>query len=161
MKNRVNRHYSSTCIRSIAVFEAAKGLLVLLVGCGLLALIHHDLQANAEELVRHLHLNPASRYPRIFLHAADALTDVRLWLLAAGAAAYAGMRFLEAYGLWRERSWAKWLAVISEGIYLPVEIYELFGRVTWPKVTVLVTNIAIVAYMLCSLIAENRERKQP
>lgn len=121
---------TTTGLRSIAVLEAAKGLLVLLVGCGLLALIHHDLQANAEALVQHFHLNPASRYPRIFLRAADALTDVRLWLLAAGAAAYAGMRSVEAYGLWRERSWANWLAAISEGIYLPVEIYELFARVT-------------------------------
>ena len=152
---------TTTSLRSIAVFEAAKGLLVLLVGCGLLALIHHDLQANAEALVRHLHLNPASRYPGIFLRAADALTDVRLWLLAAGAAAYAGMRFLEAYGLWRERSWAKWLAAISGGIYLPVETYELFGRVTWPKVTILVTNIAIVADMLSSLAAEKQERRRP
>jgi uncharacterized membrane protein (DUF2068 family) len=152
---------TTTSFRSIAVFEAAKGLLVLLVGCGLLALIHRDLQANAEALVRHLHLNPASRYPQIFLRAADALTNVRFWLLAAGSAAYAGMRFLEAYGLWRERSWAKWLAAISEGIYLPVEIYELFARVTWPKVTILVTNIAIVAYMVCSLAAEKRERRRP
>lgn len=40
------------------------------------------------------------------------------------------MRFVEAYGLWRERRWANWLAAISEGIYLPVEIYELFARVT-------------------------------
>jgi uncharacterized membrane protein (DUF2068 family) len=150
-----------TGLRSIAVFEAGKGLLVLLVGCGLLALIHHDLQAHAEALVRHFHLNPASRYPRIFLHAADALTNVRLWLLAAGAAAYALLRFLIAYGLWRQRSWAKWLAAISEGIYLPVEIYELFGRVTWPKVTVLVTNIAIVTYMICSLVAEKRDRTRP
>ena len=152
---------TTTSFRSIAVFEAAKGLLVLLVGCGLLTLIHHDLRATAEALMRHLHLNPASGYPGIFLRAADALTDVRLWLLAAGAAAYAGMRFLEAYGLWRERSWAKWLAAISEGIYLPVEIYELFARVTWPKVTVLITNIAIVAYMLCSLAADKRERRRP
>ena len=145
-----------TSLRSIAIFEAAKGALVILAGCGLLALVHHDLQANAEMLVRHFHLNPASRNPRIFLHATDAITDVRLWLFAAGAAAYASMHFVEAYGLWRERSWAKWLAAVSDGIYLPVEIYELFTRVTWPKVRVLVTNAAIVLSMLGSLLVHRK-----
>jgi uncharacterized membrane protein (DUF2068 family) len=56
------------------------------------------LQANAEALVRHFHLNPASRYPRIFLHATDALTNMRLWPFAAGATAYAAVRFIEASG---------------------------------------------------------------
>ncbi len=55
---------SSSGIRIVAAFEAAKGVLVLLVGFGLLALVHHDAQAMAEQLVERFHLNPASRYPR-------------------------------------------------------------------------------------------------
>jgi hypothetical protein len=39
-------------VRSIAAFEASKGILVLLVGFGLLHLVHHDLQTIAERLVR-------------------------------------------------------------------------------------------------------------
>ncbi|RYG83545.1 DUF2127 domain-containing protein, partial [bacterium] len=34
-------------VRTVAVFEAAKGLLVLLAGFGLLRLLHHDVQAEA------------------------------------------------------------------------------------------------------------------
>ena len=40
---------SSSGVRVVAMFEAAKGGLVLLAGCGLLALVHHDVQAMAEE----------------------------------------------------------------------------------------------------------------
>ena len=147
---------SSNGVRVVAAFEAAKGSLVLLAGCGLLALVHHDVQAMAESLVERSHLNPASRYPRIFVQAAGALTDARLWLLAAGAAAYAAVRFVEAYGLWRQRRWAGWFAVVSGGIYVPIEIYELAHSVTWPKLAALILNAAIVAYMSYALFQTRR-----
>ena len=69
-------------LRVVSIFEAAKGLLVLLVGFGLSAYIHKDLHLAAERLVRHFHLNPASRYPLIFLDLADHVTDTQLWALA-------------------------------------------------------------------------------
>jgi len=72
-------------LRTIALFEAAKGLVVLLAGSGLLLLVHRDVQAMAEQLVSHLHLDPAKRYPRIFLHIVTGATPARLRLLALGA----------------------------------------------------------------------------
>jgi hypothetical protein len=47
----------------VAAFEAAKGLLVLAAGFGLLSLLHKDVQVLAERFVDRLHLNPAKRYP--------------------------------------------------------------------------------------------------
>jgi uncharacterized membrane protein (DUF2068 family) len=134
-------------LRAVALFEAAKGTLVLAMGFGLLAAAHRDLQALAAELIAHLHLNPASRYPEIFLRLARQLSDTRLQLLALGAAAYAAIRFAEAYGLWRERAWAEWLAVISAGIYLPFEIYELAKGVSTLRIVVFAINVAILAYL--------------
>jgi uncharacterized membrane protein (DUF2068 family) len=107
-------------LRTVALFEAAKGALVLLAGFGVFALIHRDAQHAADQLVRHFHLNPAHRFPRIFLHLAGQATPAHLWLLAAGGLCYALLRFIEAYGLWHGRPWAEWLAVISSGIYLLV-----------------------------------------
>ena len=112
----------------VAVFEALKGLLVLLVGFGLLSVVNEDLAQLAEELVGHFHLNPASHYPRIFLEAALRISDLRLWALALFAFAYASLRLAEAYGLWRGRRWAEWLAVASGTLLVPIEIYELRGR---------------------------------
>lgn len=54
-------------VQIVALFEGAKGALVLLTGLGLLALIHRNVHQVAEQLVRHLHFNPARQYPRIFL----------------------------------------------------------------------------------------------
>jgi len=129
------------------VFEAAKGLLVLIVGFGLLSVIHQDVEQLAEELVGHFHLNPASRYPRIFLDVTSQLSDLRMWLLATSAFCYASLRLVEAYGLWRGRRWAEWLAVASGTIYVPIELYEVFTGLSWIKIATLTTNIAIIAYM--------------
>lgn len=131
----------------MAAFEAAKGLLVMATGLGLLSLLHHDVQRAAESVVRHLHLNPARHYPRVFLEAAAQLTDTRLWLLASGAFAYAVVRGVEAYGLWRARAWAEWFAILSGAVYLPIEIYELIHRATAPKAVVLLVNVGIVGYV--------------
>jgi len=136
-----------TGLRTVATFEAAKGVLVMVVGLGLLSLVHHDVQSVAESVVRHLHLNPARRYPRVFLEASARVTDARLWLLATGAFAYAAIRGIEAYGLWHALHWAEWFAILSGAIYLPVEIYELAHRPTAPKAAVLLVNLGIVAYV--------------
>jgi uncharacterized membrane protein (DUF2068 family) len=134
-------------LRAIALLEGAKGIVVLLAGFGVLAFLHRDFQYGAEELVRQFHLNPASRYPRIFVEAAAHVTGPRLWHFAFFAFLYASLRFIEAYGLWRERAWAEWFAISSSGIYLPIEIYELLKGVTWQKVALTAINLFIFIYL--------------
>jgi uncharacterized membrane protein (DUF2068 family) len=151
-------------VRAIAALEAAKGALVLIAGCGLLSLVHHDAQRLAETLVAHLHLNPASRYPQIFISAAASLSDSRLMLLAGGAALYSLVRFVEAWGLWRRRRWAEWFAAVSGAIYLPFEAYELLERMDWTSAVALVVNLLVVALMYRALQQSQRSsmsRDQP
>lgn len=138
-------------LRAVAILEAVKGAVVLAAGLGLLGLLHRNVEELAEQLLRFGHLNPASKYPRIFLDAAAQVTDARLWWLAAGAVAYAAVRFVEAYGLWRGRAWAEWLALVGGALYVPVEIYHLAHGFSWLKIAVLGTNLAVVAYMAYAL----------
>ena len=138
-------------LRTIAVYEAAKGVLVLLTGFGLLAAVHRNVQQLAEQLVAQAHLNAASHFPRIFLEAAANVTDARIWMLATFAAGYALVRFVMAYGLWFGRRWAEWLVALSAGIYLPFEIYELFKEVTWIVIGAIVVNILVIALMVAAL----------
>jgi uncharacterized membrane protein (DUF2068 family) len=144
-------------VRLIAVFEALKGTLVLVAGFGLLSLVHHDLQAIAERLVRHSHLDPARHYPRVFIEAASHTGDSRLRFLAALAFLYAVVRLVEAYGLWHMKVWAEWFAIIAGSVYLPVEIYEIFKRVTWMRAMVLLINAFIVAYLVRVLLLSRRK----
>ena len=144
-------------LRAVALFEALKGTLVLVVGFGLLSFLGHDTELFAGQLIRRLHLNPAHHYPHVFIEAMTAVTDSRLWLFAGLAVFYSTIRFVEAYGLWHERRWAEWLAALSGAVYVPVEIYELALHVTWLKLGALVLNLVVVAYMVW-LLAENRRK---
>ena len=145
-------------VRAVAVFEAAKGTVVLLAGFGLLSLMDRDLETFVEQLVAHLHLNPAKGYPRIFLDAAANITNTRLLWLAAFALLYAAIRWVEAYGLWLEKRWAEWLAVLSGAIYVPAELYELARGANALKLVLLVINICIVAYMIRALRSTRHDR---
>jgi uncharacterized membrane protein (DUF2068 family) len=136
--------YAMRNIRFIALLETIKGILVLLAGFGVIGLINGDAQRVAEKLVQHFHLNPASRFPRIFIEVANHENDSTLWLLACAALAYSGLRFIEAFGLWRQRRWAEWFGIVTGSAYIPIEIYELLRSVTWPKVTLLCVNTICV-----------------
>ena len=142
----------------MALFEGAKGVLVLLAGFELLTFIHKDVHEAAVRLVEHVHLNPASHYPRIFLDLTEHIDDTRLWSMAIAAAMYSIVRMIEAVGLWLRKAWAEWFAVLTGGLYIPVEMYEVVHRVTWPRVTVLAVNVGVVSYLLYVLVRDGRKR---
>lgn len=135
-------------VQLIALFEATKGVLVLVAGFGLLALVHRDLQTLAENVVEHLHLNPASHFSQTFIEWATNVSDAKLRLFAGIAIVYAAARFVEAYGLWRMRTWGEWLAIVSGSIYLPIEIYEFFQKQTIFRLSLFIVNALIVAYLI-------------
>ena len=134
-------------LRSIATFELAKGLVVVLAAVAVLFLVGQDPGDVADGLLRLLHISPDGHFAQVFLDWADTLTDAKLWAVAGGALAYSTLRFLEAYGLWYARAWAAWIALISGSLYLPYEIYKLIHRQSLLHVSVLVINLAIVIYM--------------
>lgn len=144
-------------LRIVALFEGAKGAIVLLTGFGILALIHEDVHHVAEQLVRLLHINPARHYPRIFIDAATHVTDLQLWGLALSALGYAIVRFVEAFGLWRRMPWAEWFGLLTGGMYIPLELFEVMRGATWPKITVLVVNLGVVAYLAYVLLQARRK----
>lgn len=148
----------SSALRAFALLAAAKGALVLLAGFGLLSLVHHDIQKLAERLIFHAHLNPAAGYPRIFIDLASHLTDTRILLLGAGGAAYALVRFIEAFGLWNARRWAEWFSALRSGVYVPFELIELYERFTWLSLGALTLNLAVVAFMLYCVFRVNCEK---
>lgn len=134
---------STKGLKAVASLEACKGVLSLLVGLGLHVLAGKNLEHVAVSLVHHAHLNPASHYPSIFIHAMTQVSDGKIKLLALGALVYASIRFVEAYGLWK----AEWFALISGAIYLPFELYEMVTKPSLLGVGVFVINIVVVVYM--------------
>ena len=57
--------------------------------------------------------------------------------------AYIALRYLEAYGLWRRREWARWLGLVGVAVYIPFELRALFEHPTWTTVAILAFNLLI------------------
>ncbi len=146
-KSRPGHRVNLQVLRGVATFEMAKGLVVLLAAFGVLFLVGRDPWDIADGLLHLLHISPDHHFAQVFLDWADTLTDSKLWWVAAVAVAYSLLRFTEAYGLWHERAWAEWIALISGAIYLPFEIYKLLHRQSFFHISVLTINLAIVLYM--------------
>ncbi|MGA8502325.1 MAG: DUF2127 domain-containing protein, partial [Candidatus Sulfotelmatobacter sp.] len=146
-------------LRVVASFEFAKGLFVLLIGLSAILLVHKDAWLVAESLLALFHVNTDRRWAQDFLDFADRLTEARLWAVAQLAFAYSALRFAEAYGLWKQRTWAEWLAFVSGTLFLPLEIHGLMRGITVLRSTVFVANIGIVLYMLFLLQSERKRRR--
>jgi uncharacterized membrane protein (DUF2068 family) len=160
-KNLIAKHFG---LRGIALFEAGKGLLAVIVAMWLLSLLHKDIQNVAEHLLRFLHrifrLNPDGHLARSIVRGARRVTPGNLHLWIGGTMIYAIIRFVEAAGLWLEKPWAEWFALISGCLYIPIEIYELAHHATPIKWAVFATNLLIVAYLAWLLRDLHNERKR-
>jgi uncharacterized membrane protein (DUF2068 family) len=148
-------------LRTVASLELGKGLVVLLLGFGFVSLVHKDAWDVAETLLHFLHVNPDRRYAQVFLNLADNITDAKLWAMAGGALAYSIVRFVEAYGLWLERTWAEWFALISGALYVPFEAFELVRRPNMIHLAVLLINLGIVLFMLYLRLSAQMESAYP
>jgi uncharacterized membrane protein (DUF2068 family) len=136
-------------LRTVAMIEAAKGLLVLLVAFGFAEIIrlHIDLEETARNLLYFLQIDPERRISHALMHAAGRMMNADLLTVLAIALAYCSLRFIESYGLWRQRVWAEWLAIISGAVYLPLELYNLIRRPNLVHWVILLINVAIVVYI--------------
>jgi len=135
-------------LRIVASFEFTKGVFVLLIGLSAILLVHKDAWVIAESLLALLHISTDRHSAQLFLDFADDITDTRLWIAARLAFVYSALRFAEAYGLWKERTWAEWVAFGSGTLLMPLEIRELMRGITVVRSVLFVGNLAIVLYML-------------
>ena len=141
----------SKALHAIALFEGVKGIAAITASIGLLSLAHHDIRAMAYALIGHFHLDPEAHYPRLLLNDATWLANVNLRQTVKLAWAYAAIRLLEGYGLWKDRAWAEWLAALSGAVYLPLELSHLVKHLTVINNLVLIGNVGVVAYMVIRL----------
>ena len=135
-------------LRTIAAFEAFKGLAAFAAVLGVLDLMHRDVRHLAIDLIGRFGWSPDAHYPSILLHYADLLPGTNMRLLVFVASGYIALRLLEAYGLWNDRAWGEWLAALSGALYVPFEIGHLMH---WPSLisaAVLAGNVFVVSFMV-------------
>jgi uncharacterized membrane protein (DUF2068 family) len=136
-------------LRTVAVVECVKGLLAMAAMFVFFEVIHKnvDLEDAAQNLLYYLHIDPDRRLSQAFVEVAGKVMDANVKLVLTIAFIYAAGRFIEGYGLWRQRAWGEWMAIISGAIYLPFELYKLIRHPNLIHWTILLVNIAVVLYI--------------
>src|SRR5580692_8448527 len=125
-------------VRTVATWEFAKGIVVVLAGLGVFSMRHKDIWGVAESFLKFFNVNPLHHYVGVFIDLVYRVSDVRLWKIAVVASIYVILRFVEAYGLWYIRPWAEWLAIASGSIYIPFEVADLLRRPDLIRLSIIV-----------------------
>lgn len=148
-----------TGLRNLALLEGTKGLLAILGAIVIFGFAHKDLTEMAVHLLSALHVHPGSRFAEAVFRGADKATREQIVFVGFGVLVYAAIRLIEAVGLWRERDWAQWFAMLSACIYLPWEIYEILNHYRPIKAVVLIINIIVIVYLAYVLWQSRQESK--
>jgi uncharacterized membrane protein (DUF2068 family) len=121
--------------------------------------------SNSQDAVRQLFehdltsLKPVSDHFHWDLEHASVVDTIRksfdykkktLVFVALGVAVYSLIEGVEGVGLWLNRRWAEYLAVVATGVFLIPEGYELSHHATAIKIATTLVNIAAVLWILLS-----------
>ena len=135
-------------LRTIALYKIVKVVLLLAVAYGELRLRDASLAA---KLLSWAQARPYGLEHRIvtqLLEWFSGLSVPRINALRIVTLAYAGVFAVEGVGLWMQKRWAEWLTTIITASLIPLEAWEMFFRPTIGKAVILLTNIAVVAYLV-------------
>jgi len=135
-------------LRLIAVFKFFKAASLIALGIGAFRLLHEDLGRVLEHWIMALRLDPGQHFLDVALAKASNVSPAQIKKVGVGSFIYAALFLAEGTGLWLRRRWGEWLTVIITGSLVPIEIYEIHRRPSWPKVVVFALNIAVVVYLI-------------
>ena len=143
----------------IAAFKLAQALLFVAIGVGALHLLHQDIDDVLSQVAAALRFNPESRFVNFILDQASLLNDPLLRRIGAVAFSYAALGLAEGIGLYLEKAWGEYLTLAITASFLPLEVFEVFRRLTFVRVGLLVANILVFVYLM-QVVAGRRKRSE-
>jgi uncharacterized membrane protein (DUF2068 family) len=143
-------------LRIIAVFKLLKSACLVVVGFGILKLIHQDAGSQLEHWVAMCGFDPGSRLISEAIDKAANLPPHKFKEFSAASFIYAGLFLTEGIGLWRMKRWGEWVTVTITSSLVPLEVYEIFHHPSAIKIFVLLINIAVVVYLVYRMRTESR-----
>jgi uncharacterized membrane protein (DUF2068 family) len=144
-------------LEAIIVYKLTKSAAQALLGIAGVWLVVSGAEAAvataAEFLLEHFAGAWALRAATVLVRAA---TAGRLKILTVALLGDALLSGVEGLGLRAGRWWAPWLVVTATALLLPWELWELFRHPAWGRMALLAINLAVVVYLLRSVIREHR-----
>ena len=143
----------------IAGFKLFQALLFAALGVGAMKLLHKNVGDVLTQFVEHLRFSPESHFVNFILRNAPLVNDHMLRRIGVVVFIYAGLDLIEGTGLYLEKAWAEFLTLVITGSFLPLELYEVFHRVTVIRVSLLVINALVFLYLLKLVVDKQRHKK--
>ena len=133
----------------IGLFKLAKAIFFFCIGVGAIHLLHKDLEDEVLRLALRFKFDPESRFVALLLDKVDLIDAHRLRQISVATFALFGAGALtEGVGLLLEKVWAEYLTLILTISFLPWELYELARRPDWFRLSLLLINLAVLAYLV-------------
>lgn len=145
-------------IRIIAVYKAAKTIVLILVAVTAFQLDRSENFSHLVHWLEHLSLSDSDGLRWRLVEKLQSMGPSKFVAVGVVALAYAAIFATEGIGLWLQKHWAEWFTVIATGSLVPVEIYEAVHKFSWLKGAALIANVAIVVYLVRVAL---QSRKQP
>ncbi len=144
----------------IGLFKLGKAVFFLGVSLGALHFVHHDLPSTVDRIMHELHFDPEGNVVDLITDRVAQITHHKLRLISMGTSLYAALCTTEAYGLLTRKVWAEFVTLWLSVSFIPWELYELARRPSlWP-LSILLTNILVVAYLLWMLRRKKTRRSR-
>jgi uncharacterized membrane protein (DUF2068 family) len=142
------RHRHDRWLIVIGTFKILEGLLFVLLGLGVIRLLHRDIGDMLLRAAMALRLDTESRFVNFLLDEVQLLTPHKMRLISVGIFLKAGLDFVEGIGLALEKTWAEWLTIGLTASFLPWEIFEIAKHFTWVKVGITLLNVLVLIYLV-------------
>ncbi|MGB6975529.1 MAG: DUF2127 domain-containing protein [Terracidiphilus sp.] len=141
----------------IALYKLVQATIIAAIGVGALRLLHKDIGDVMQQVASALRFNPESRLVNFILDKSALIDDPILRRIGLVAFSYAGLSLAEGIGLYLERAWGEFLTLFITASFLPWEVFEVFRRLTWVRIALLIVNILVFLYLL-KVVAEHKTR---
>lgn len=151
------KQQSSFILILIGLFKLVKAALLIAAGVGAIKLLHKDLGETVMHWVRALRVDPDNRYVHGILVRIFRVTPKQLKELSVGTFFYAGLFLTEGLGLLLQKHWAEYFTIVTTGLFIPLELYELARHFTITKLIVTVVNVLIVWYLVARVRSRSRK----
>jgi len=135
-------------LRAIIVLKAAGGVLFLLIGLGVFAVVNQDIVDLAEETADSLGVDPENHYLLRLLEWLTGISPKQIVVTGLVTILYSALLLTMALGLHLGRVWADWLTIGATGLLIPVELYEVVRSIRLTYSIALAINVFIVWYLI-------------
>jgi hypothetical protein len=135
-------------LKVIACLKVLRGTLAIAVGVTLYIIFGHSEVLNWQEHSFISSIAQKDPFFQIFIDWLAKFPNEQVLYISLFAFGIGLIRYIEAIGVWLDKTWAQWLVVITAFIYIPFEINELIHQFTWTITIIMAINFVVAFYLL-------------